>query len=666
MGITLKWEGKVIDFGEMSESEVQDWISAQQVSEVSPEAGGAIDPVGKQTLATGAARYGLPTATAALTANVPLTMLAAGAGEYVARTIEDRGEESEDPREFARQEFMKALNGAGVAALEGIGLKYLSPALTKGFNWANLQTSKLYRRFLLPDKMSPEMETTLRVLRFLSPEGEGLLAPSLGQLSRHERKAITYFEDVARSSLFTGKRWRKFDGRNLDVVGEEAKKLFRFIEEEFDDEVTGKMIQTLLYGPQGEHAYLRAVSKTMYRQAEDHARKLGITVDMTDLHKFIMRHTQFGPKGGISSQLDEVKAVVSRIDDILIDRGIDPYSAAGWDKIPGDLAIEIRREINQLVNKIPDDAQKVFIRDKMLSPRIRKPLEEAFGADDEAFYMLKKADDLIGTRNARLVEGKLTKAILNELAETPSGIMAYFKGGGVKRIDRLNALEEMFTKTYVEGTGKVTRLGREMLEGKVYPALRHSIISEAVDEQGNLVGSKLVKLLSSKSYGKDGGAFLNKIFSHRGKPYVETLRSFATTLDQVSDASLGGSAIWMKLAQGGALIQTAGMAASAVGMGLGEVYDSRAIKTAAGTAGVIFISPSLLSRKLTDPKFIRMLTDGLAHGPKSRPFARIISTIAALNAEALTEWAKMNPNEKEFYATSKGKSLQAVPDFQPF
>ncbi|MHA2069539.1 MAG: hypothetical protein ACXABY_34685, partial [Candidatus Thorarchaeota archaeon] len=161
--IVLEWQGKTIDFGDMTELEVQDWIAAQDVSEVSPEAGSAIDPTHKKAPVTAPLRYGLPVATAALTKNIPLTMAAAGVGEYGARSLET--EESEDPREFARQQFSNILHGAGAAALEGLGLKYLAPALTKGMNWQKLQTSKLYRRFLLPDKMSPEMDTTLRVLK---------------------------------------------------------------------------------------------------------------------------------------------------------------------------------------------------------------------------------------------------------------------------------------------------------------------------------------------------------------------------------------------------------------------------------------------------------------------------------------------------------------------
>jgi len=658
MGITLEWEGKVIDFGDMTADQVQDWISAQQAGEAMPEAGTAMTPPtkGERGAVAGAARYGIPVAAAALTKNIPITMAAAGVGEYAARTIE--GEDTEDPREYAKQRFNDILHGVGAAGLEGLGLKYISPALTKGINWAHLQGSKLYRSLLLPEKMSPEMETTLRVLRVLSGGTDDLLTPSLGAMSRHERRIISYVEDIARSSLFTGKRWRAFDSKNLGVVEEEAKNLFRWMSEEVDDETFGRFVQMLIQGPQGENAYLRSVAKTMYNEAGKRARQLGVTVDMTELFNFTKRH----------GALDEVKTVLSRIDDELLDRGIDPKKAAGWDKIPADLAIEIRRTVNELVNKLGGSSKEgSFIIDKILNPRIRKPLENAFGADDELFYMLKKADDLIGTRNARLVEGKVTKAILNELSETPSGIMAYFKGAGVKKIDRLNNLEKMFTQTYVEGTGKVTRLGRQLLEDKVYPALRHSILSEAVDEQGNIIGSKLVKLLGRKGYGKDGGAFLDKIFSINGKSYVNALREFAVTLDQVSKQSVTGeSAIWMKLAQGGAMIQAAGLAAGAAAYGAGEALDSNTFKYAGGTIATIFITPSLISRKLTNPQFIRMLTDGLAHGPKSRPFARMIATLTALNAKSITEWAKMNPNEKEFYASSIGKGLTNPVDFQPF
>jgi hypothetical protein len=661
-------DGRVVDFGDYNEAQVTDWLEQQGGEAGFPE-GAPVTPLtsGERKGAAAIPRYGIPAAVALGTQNPILVGMADAAGEYAAQTIERKPyEEDMDAHEFARME-MEKLGISGLSGAFGFGgQKYLAPALTKGFNWGSLQTSKLYRKHLMPDKMSPSMETTMRVLRALSGEGDDMLAPSFGHLTAREGKMIAQIEQVSRSSLFSGRRWAKFTGKNLDAVSGEVEKLFRAGAEEMDDEAFAYMLRRFITDPNtGEKPFSNLVQDALYDEARRIGREFGIGGDFGGLYDFMMAN----------ANVDEVRKIVRTLrgnqlversglqlpSATLLESATDAERAAfreAWQQIPADVMIEIRREVNSIANATRNSADKRYIINNFLDRRIRPIMDEAFGASDDALQMLKAADDLKGVAAARF-ESAGMKGALKSLADHPTYVRSYFTEGGVRRLDRLNDLEKMFKETYVEGIGPVQRVAKDLFETRILPPLRFAVLADAIDQDtGLFVGEKLLAALGRKGYGKDGGAFLRKLFG--SDEIVDTLRDFATALKTVEQGEVG-TKVWLQLAQGGAILQAIGGVTGVVGLGGGEAFDSNVMRRV-GTAGIVlFITPNLLARKLTDPKFLRMIMDGVAHGPETRPFARMLVALGTNMADDAAQRASMTPIDQSFYSTTKGKGLLGQP-----
>ena len=130
----------------------------------------------------------------------------------------------------------------------------------------------------------------------------------------------------------------------------------------------------------------------------------------------------------------------------------------------------------------------------------------------------------------------------------------------------------------------------------------------------------------------------------------------------------------MQLAQAGALtrgLRTVAALGAAGGAGYmaAEGRGTEAATAAIAGGTVLFVTPVVLSKLLTDPKKVRMLREGIESGPKGNKYWAAVRMLTAVNASEKTELQdiqKLGQHAYDFYTrTFEPSTLRTPRPFMP-
>lgn len=588
---------------------------------------GEADPADtySEEMAVGALRYGIPGALALTTGGLGLPAAMAietgvvGATGFAAQHLEDFFADSDS---FNKLEKVKdqLVVGGKEALYNMLGMGILR-GVAKG-------THAIARKIMLPETMPLNIETVQALLGKLS---KGKKSLTFGQLNMEERNFIHTLESVARSGYGSEKVMRKFDLRNLKTVGDFIQDYIEERSKKMTGNEFGAFLQKILGTTDeiGEAFHpVEAMRKMLYRES-DNFLVLAPDVDATNLLKYFRQ----------SGKQAHVKRAWARINQTDV---IDPDTGktlsllpsleddAAWKAIDVSDIDEALKRANKFARQVTHRGERATL--KYVASQFKKHLDKSLKQVPGAKEARTKADAFFASKEVALYNKTVT-GIRKAIENKPEVVRDLFKGrGGYSTLMRTKEALRFSSKT----AGTAPQFDSWWKDHFIKP-LRHSILSESVErETGNLSGAKLAKALDSLA--KHGDELPTEIFGDIAKP----LRDAATTIKLIGEGKFGEK-IFIQLVQGGIITGVlAGLASP------GSAYE----RTAAGTltAGVIiFGGPLALAKFLTRPYAVRMLTDGLTAGTRSRAFARLSRSIVAINLATRKELAKMPNAQQEFY-----------------
>ena len=590
----------------------------------------------------------------------------AGASEFIAQKIDEYDETGgvqwtdyatnmEDLEEAAKVAGGDLLLGP---LLEGAGKRIINMPLNT------------FRKLYTPAAraITPEGKITQEVL-------ESLGSTATASMRTAGEGGQAQFEDILRAGFFSASSWQNLDKMNqklvLDALGTYQDKLAATL----PPEEWGERLITMLLNtadeykrgvPGGELGFIKGVRNTIYTafrnltdEAGDRWQKEGVDSMLEFLEANSKRPEYKELMGHIGYHLSEtVKRLPDDVEKDILSRPpklqkLMREQLAAQEPDLGTMAPADVELLRRILNKIPNDPQAdeslKAAANKVLKDYVRPGLDDAIAGNPAARKALDFADGFYGDTADRL-ENDIMKQVYKNLKKAPDAVFQYFgKGGelnlgsigpGAMGLSTLNALEAAFTTG-----GKYTTLTREMFEESVLKPMQTAYFRKGVTE-GTLDGAKLLKLF------QEDNAFADKLF---GEAQAKAIRELATALRVTQNIPKSGSMI-MQLTQGGAVVAGAGAMVGAMAGG-----NSTVTSGTAASAGLIFISPVMFTKLLTNPKALKTLTKAALDGPQSAAWFRALSTMAAINAGERAELARLtNISERAaaFYSTSSNPAEQ--------
>jgi len=555
-------------------------------------------------------RYGPAVAAGATGVGAPAMATILGLSEVAAEELDEllNGRDYKDFNEFMSQKLDNVTQGVASATLSTMGDKWVVPFVAKGTkhikDFAKKVAASAGRPALIPKKIAPEMQVAQRFLRDLSPAKGKPFSLSLDQVNRGTQNIIENVGSWARSGMFAQKRMRDFDLRNIRAVDGLLERYLNSIK----NQMTPKDFGDNLYGIlTNEINFVGGVRKGLYDAVDNIVEGTGLRTNISTLQDLFN-------KRGFEAPATEIRNLLGGL---LPKKGND---------IPLEWAVEIKKRLNALSKGNIEPAIKNMLNEahKAIKPNILKTLDQIPAAKDA--YIL--AESYAGATAERL-RNKVMGAMGKKLKDFPSAILNTFRTATPVKMDRLIALENLFTKGDFPGVKGASGLTKEMFEESVLQPIRHSVLSTAFNkETQSFSGKKLANALDRLE-----PDFAKKVF---GKD-IKILRDAATTLKAI-ESQVSGEKVIVKLMQAG-VIGAAGTA----------VLSGQPI-TSIGAGGVaLFLIPNAFSRILTQPRLTQLLTSGIAKGPGSVAFERMVTMVAAQNAAANMDLQKMSVAAQDFY-----------------
>jgi len=627
-----------------------------------------------------ATRYGPPIAAGMTGLGIPAMGGIAAGSEFAAQKIE----EYEETGEVNWTDFNANLTDIGESALAGlgdmVGAKYLGPAGKYFHNKIKNTPLSILKKMFVPAEKSFTAEGAIagEVLEKLGGRASAVVLTG-------GKGSEAFFEDMFRAAIFSSGKWGKFDVMNEKLVLDAFEGYVNQISKSIPPSMWGEKLTKMMIGtgkewaigsPKGELGYARAMRNTFYEAFRETADAEGDRFMAKGMEEFLAKE----------GNRTEVKAVMAEIGGLLSQtvKQADASIEAELANMPKSLATLVRKslgddptlgtmspgdavELRKLLNGIKKDPSQPAgvkgVANKLLSDYVLPGIDDAIADNPIAKKALAVADKFYQTSADRL-ETDITKKLYRQMKAAPDAIFSYAGkagtsvtgtiGPGKDGIAILNQLEAAFT------AGSNTTLTRGMYDMAVLKPIQTAYFRQAADAGGKLQGKKIVELFA------EGNEWVEKVY---GREAVTAIRKLGITLKLMQNIPKSGSVL-MQLTQGGTLIQGVkqvpkSLAGPAMGAGAGFVAGGAA--GAATAATVVLLSPVVITRWLTNPKTLKMITEGVTAGPTSAKFHKMMGIITGLNAAERVEMqdlANLGDRAMDFYTRpfEPEALMQAPPD----
>jgi hypothetical protein len=285
-----------------------------------------------------------------------------------------------------------------------------------------------------------------------------------------------------------------------------------------------------------------------------------------------------------------------------------------------------RSEATQLTGETTEDATDIVGR----------------SIDNISRYNLFEEANAFARKHGERLEKKIIEGLFKKLGdEKPASVIHMFQGS--QGMDTYDALRKFF-----QTSGTLTK---QDFERSVTSPLRHRFLSLVFDEDtGQFSGAALKRVIDTAEK-RNGPEYLNALF---GPHASTTLREAANTLSVIEKTK--SSDIIIKMMQASVLMGGAGMAFT------GKNLESSTIQNVGMGVMAVGLLPLAAARIMSNPTFVRTLTDGMAAGPGTGRFARAVMVAVSQNRKALADMAKMSPEAQEFYDKPYLEEEAAAPE----
>ena len=624
-----------------------------------PEKKGYWPPSPLQAAAT-ATRYGPPVVAGLSGVGIPAMGAIAGGSEFAAQKIEEYADTGEVKWTDLNTNLSDVKQSVFAGLGDMVGAKYLGPAGEYIQNRIlNTPLSMLKRMFIPAEKsFTAEGAVAGEVLEKLGGRASAVVLTG-------GKGSEAYFEDMFRAAIFASGKWSKFDTMNEKLVLDTFEGYVNQISKAIPPSMWGEKLTKMMIGtgkewaigsPKGELGFARAMRNVFYEAFRETADAEGNRFMAKGMEEFLAKN----------GNRTEVKAVMAEIGGLLGDtvKKLDPgieKEMAGMPKSLADLvrksvgddptlgtmspgdAVELRKLLNAIKKDPNQPAGVKGVANKLLQDYVIPGIDDAIADNPIAKKALAAADKFYQTSADRL-ETDITKKIYKQMRSAPDALFSYagksgtsitgMIGPGKEGMAILNQLEAAFT------AGSNTTLTRGMYEMAVLKPIQTAYFRQAADAGGKLQGKKIVELFA------EGNEWVEKVY---GREAVAEIRKLGITLNLVQNIPKSGSVL-MQLKQGGTLMQ--GLKQLGPAMGVGAGYVAGGLPGAATAATVVLFSPVVLSSWLTNPKTLKMINEGVAAGPTSAKFHKMMGIITGLNAAERVEMqdlANLGERAMDFY-----------------
>ena len=614
-------------------------------------------------------RYGIPGAAAVGGLFFPpmLTALPAALGieagitltsEMLATSIEKAGATPEadsfmshimDPETFIRGGEAAAWDtglGLGFAGL-GKAVKVLGKPVLTGMK----KTGKFVKEATLTQKMLGKLDD---VGGYLSPGKPYSLSP--GQLKQEVNGAVTSLEAIFNRALFAKRLFKKLDIKNISGL---TKKHFgQYIDEAMADLPPEKFSETMeemvsgLLESQGKIGIdpVKILEGAIWDPVTELI-KVAPPVDLRPFRNFIKQHTSKKEAGDFWRAIDVRDSLQKKILP-----NIKKY--INWAAVDAEDVRGIIKSLNiKMFKKGTQEPVDKGIK-KAAQGILDTQLKASLSALDGSPYM--PSPDLLAAdlyQNAKdfsrvkkeILRSDLLKELFNKVSKTPSTVISWVDDAG--RIDKIAGLKAAmkFTDKSARTMGGLTPTGKPLyknfesfFEDKVRKPLRKQFTDQILKD-GTIDPRKFAAKLDE--YTKFGDEYVDEVF---GPGMTEELKDLSTALSFI-DARGSTNSLAISLIQGGQSIRILQLAAGAFAGG--AALSAGAITPLIAGSAAIFVTPAIMTYVLTRPRLIRMFTDAVKAGPKSRELLKLSRELISLKHMENKELKNMSPKEAEFYNT---------------
>ena len=526
--------------------------------------------------------------------------------------------------------------GAKSAALLGIGMKGYNKFAPSIGRWIANKTAGVGRTVLMPRAGTIPEEA--KIAQAIVGEFDSSVA--IPQL--YPKGSTAFVAEVVEGAVGGAAAKQRLDLRNIQginrlIMGEMEGRATSMSPTDFGETLVNTTLGTRKTGA-GEWGVFQRVKSKLYDESDAAVQGLNRQVGVYPWFQHLKTRLKQDDVKKLFNGLDiwdeeAIKAGYKELRPLL--------SKGGAASIPLEQAIGIQRKLNTAYGRTHDDSLKAVIGD--LSKRLDDVIQPQLKDRPDVAAKLTTAKSFYSAGMDRL-NSDLAKSLAKKAQTTPDAIASWFfsKGG----LTRLKAVEKMFTESGSQ-VG-LSGLTRELYEESFLKPLRFQYLQGALDRQNRFVGEALEGLFAPAN---------QEVTEHLfGKEIANRWKDLGTALKWIEQGRMSSN-IAIKLIQGGYVVR-AGMLAASGWRSSSEGGDG--ISQFGKEGAIIFLSPVILSKLIMNPKFIRVLTDGVSGGPASPAFHTMTNMLKKVGTTKVNEWLeydklnKLGDRALKFYTEPQG------------
>lgn len=551
--------------------------------------------------------------------------------------------ETDEAARITRDYIEDFKQGAKAAALMGLFMKGYDKIGGRMIRWAENKTAGLGKKLFLPrESMVPEEAKIAQAV--VGEFGSSLAIPQF-----YPPGSSSFMAEVVEGAVGGGLARERLDLRNAQgvmklIYNEIAHRQAAMEPSAFGDGLVNSIIGTR-GSRTGDWGLFYQIKDKLYSDAEALMQKHNLNTNVYPWLKHV--------KSRLNN--DEIRKIFDGLDiwdQEALKRGykeLRPLLSKGTNTwIPLEQAIQIKRKLNKAYSKSRDESVKNVLKD--LNGRLSQEIDRHLSSYPDVAAALRTADTFWGEGMKRL-NSDFLKSLTKVAQQRPDAVADwFFRRGG---LTRLKEVERTFLESGSElGLSKLTP---ELFEESFLKPLRFRYLQGALDQRGRFVGSALEDM-----FGPKNAEVTNYLF---GEDIRKRLFDLGTTLKWVESGRKSAN-VAIKLIQGGYIVRL-GLVAAAGAHSYGEGgFD---VKRFTKEGAVVFLSPIALSKVILNPKFLRLLTDGIKAGPGTVEFEKAMTKLAATKISERVEYNKMKELGKDvvdFFSQPKGRlpTVQGMPD----
>ena len=635
-----------------------------------------------------AVRWGAPAVAAISGVGIPAAVGTTIASELIAQSIHDYGSEYDDLHSY----MMDKAGDVGEALLAGgldwVGMKVADPLVGRAAGWVTNLPKRGFAKLMQVKNYVPGAVEAQRALKKL-----GL---SLTPIEMGATGVANFIEATASSAIFGGGIVSSSRQKSMDIIEnalmDHVETMSRSLtRREFGENLMSLMIGSKTLPLQGEVGFLHKLRGALYNKSRELAEPLAKTVSVKPLKDYfkgnltrsdVLKSLQ---EVGALFQADAVGAHMVPKQQLFDSLGSPVPNAAqraeamlgDIEEVPLAVAMEMKKRLNKIIKRtegVGEGATAGHVLQKLKSS-----IDSALDDQPAIKSMFNMADSVYG-KTSDLLNAKLQRSFIKMLKDNPGAVGDWMIGANGPKagaMDKLTAIEDLFSaqgnllkkeQTALRkamGKRKLTTLQKDAFEKEVLQPLRLDMVKAATDQYEGNVAKGYIRgtgnFRADKFWGMltgQNGEFARKIY---GNGYEEAL-NLAKALALKQNAP-GGSKVFIQLTQGGMMSSSLMKIAQFGALGGTAAAGGVGWETAMGAA-VIFIPPAAMAKVLSNPSYLRMITDGVTSGPGTRPFYNMLNRLTRIGADSATNWQRETVdkglNYLDFY-TNPYKEPDKVP-----